>query len=282
MMTAAPKPNFLMKLLVAVLLLIVTLLMLELLIRLTDPLGIIRYFSNIERYVFREDDELGYKLEPGSYAFIGWSSTILEDGTRYVPDAPTNSDCVIVALGDSVTFGQGVNDDETWVNRLAQRFPGVKFVNAGVPGYNLPNLIAQYERFKDQYQAVLYTLIDNDVEASISRKQPPLTTWLVRHSAIFLYLHALSLPRPPNMPESEYRAYLDILSADPRVLMTAFASGGVSEALVKDYPAIFLQPMWTHFLSPFDPHPSAQGHEEIAQTAAPLVEQIIAQFCPTA
>lgn len=276
---ASPQASLLMKLLVAFLLLLVTLLMLELLIRLTDPLGIIRYFIDTERFVFRIDDELGYTLQPGRYAFVGWSSTILDDGTRHVPATSVDSDCVIVALGDSVTFGQGVSDDETWINHLAQMFPEVRFVNAGVPGYNLPNLVPYYDRLKDQHQAILYTLIDNDVEASLSWNQAPATVWLVRNSALALYLHALNLPRPLIMPEAEYRAYLTVLLADPRVFTTAFDTGRVSSQLAQDYPEIFLQPLWTHPLSRFDYHPSPQGHQQIAQTVAPLVERIIAQAC---
>jgi len=279
MTTDSPHPGFFLKLLVAVLSLVVALLMLELLIRLTDPLGITRYFRNSERIVFRKDDELGYKLEPGSYTFIGWSLTVLDDGTRYVPAVQANSDCIIVTLGDSVTFGQGVSDHETWVNRLAQRFPEVHFINAGVSGYNLPNIFPNYLRYRQQADGILYTLIDNDIEASISRDEP-FGASIIEQSVLLLYLHALSLPRPPLMPQSDYLPYLDALSTDPHVLISAFASGGASESLAKSYPTISLQPMWTHTLSPFDQHPSAQGHEEIAQTAAPLAAQLIEQVCP--
>ncbi|MDW8172601.1 MAG: hypothetical protein RML73_08965 [Anaerolineae bacterium] len=268
-----------LKLLVVVLALVVSLLMLELLIRLSDPLGIIRYFIDTERFVFRLDDQVGYRLEPGRYIFTRSQATILDDRTRFVPSTNNDALCVIVALGDSVTFGQGVNDDEVWVNLLARRFPQVKFVNAGVPGYNLPNLVPQYERFRDRSHAILYTLIDNDLEVSISRRQSS-TAWIIRHSALLLYVHALSLPRPPTMPESEYRAYLDTLLADWRVFITAFTGSRISHQLAKHYPQMMLQPLWTHNLSFFDKHPSPQGHEQIAQNAAPLVERIIRQACP--
>lgn len=41
----------------------------------------------------------------------------------------------IVAVGDSITFGHGVNDDETYPHLLAQHLgPGYEVINAGVPG----------------------------------------------------------------------------------------------------------------------------------------------------
>lgn len=39
----------------------------------------------------------------------------------------------VLCLGDSVTFGWGVEDDESWPARLAARHPEFEFINAAVP-----------------------------------------------------------------------------------------------------------------------------------------------------
>ena len=41
----------------------------------------------------------------------------------------------ILCLGDSCTFGFGVNDDQTYPALLQRRLPGVQVINAAVPGY---------------------------------------------------------------------------------------------------------------------------------------------------
>jgi len=55
----------------------------------------------------------------------------------------TRAQAVLVALGDSVPFGAGVADKDTYPSRLnrllAEKFPGenISVLNAGVPSYNL-------------------------------------------------------------------------------------------------------------------------------------------------
>jgi len=53
----------------------------------------------------------------------------------------------IAVMGDSFTFGLGVNDGETFVERLnAVVAPGVEFVNCGVPGYSTDQELLLLER----------------------------------------------------------------------------------------------------------------------------------------
>lgn len=62
-----------------------------------------------------------------------FSVTTNADGFRGPPlDTPPARPRVL-CLGDSVTFGWGVEDDESWPARLATRHPELEFVNAAVP-----------------------------------------------------------------------------------------------------------------------------------------------------
>jgi len=69
-----------------------------------------------------------------------------------------------VAVGDSFTFGLGVNQEATWIAQLAQ-LSGREIMNLGVPGWG-PQ---QYTRTLEQYgfglkpKVVLYGLFSNDV-----------------------------------------------------------------------------------------------------------------------
>jgi lysophospholipase L1-like esterase len=65
-----------------------------------------------------------------------------ERGLRRVPGGPAADSGArplrILALGDSCTFGLGVDDDETWpsqLQRLLAAAESARVVNAGVPGY---------------------------------------------------------------------------------------------------------------------------------------------------
>jgi len=72
----------------------------------------------------------------GSVAGTSLAFTLSTDeyGCRRMPVVP-GADRAILFLGDSCTLGIGVSDDETIPSRVQQRLPGVRCVNAGVPGY---------------------------------------------------------------------------------------------------------------------------------------------------
>jgi len=76
----------------------------------------------------------------------------------------------IVGLGDSVMFGSGVADDETYLARLAdnlnERFSQVSWevINTGVPGYNTTMEVAVLESTGLDYEPdlVLIGFVSND------------------------------------------------------------------------------------------------------------------------
>jgi hypothetical protein len=101
--------------------------------------------------LFRIDPNLGYTNLPGRFKIT------LDDTYTYTV---TNSDNTlritqlrnafprgkdkkeIWVFGDSITYGQSVNDEETFCWLLQDRFPNYEFVNFGVQGYgNLHSLI---------------------------------------------------------------------------------------------------------------------------------------------
>jgi hypothetical protein len=70
----------------------------------------------------------------------------------------------VICSGDSMTFGYGVDDEETWPARLAQGSPGLEVVNMGQGGYGVDQMILWYERDgrKIEHDVHLFALMWND------------------------------------------------------------------------------------------------------------------------
>lgn len=133
------------KILLAGISLLMTLLLAEAGLRLLG-VGAIRRGSpwfaggNHPRYLFQADPASGYTLRPGfrgrEVAFTGEFETPVEIGPLGMREhrhtaGPRPS---VLALGDSMTFGEGVPADRTW-SAVLERESGIRVYNGGVPGY---------------------------------------------------------------------------------------------------------------------------------------------------
>jgi lysophospholipase L1-like esterase len=128
---------------------------------------------------------MGYELVPGSSAYEDDSwYRINQDGIRdrdYTPEKPSGT-FRIAAVGDSVTFGFGLELKDTWPKQLERELqktqPHVEVINFGVMGYNTPQ---EAERIQDKvlkYQPDLI-IIDyslNDIGV-FSRERRVLNTY---------------------------------------------------------------------------------------------------------
>lgn len=114
----------------------------EILLRVTG----IETLHPVPPFIYRSNPnpEISYELKPNlknAYQFKGYVSTDAH-GFRSPPLMPGKP--LLVTLGDSVTFGYGVNDDQTIGARLHDHFPAYDVLNAGVPGYNLTQEVETY------------------------------------------------------------------------------------------------------------------------------------------
>ena len=119
-----------------------------------------------------EDPELSSKLKPNSDVLIEGHPDYRYHVRTYLnfPDAGFRGNVVPrplvgVAVGDSFTFGVGVEAEEAWPEQLSQ-LAGRNFANLGVFGYGPP----QYTRVLKRYglrmipKIVLYTIyLENDL-----------------------------------------------------------------------------------------------------------------------
>lgn len=104
--------------------------------------------GNHPRFLFQPDAESGYTLRPG---FKGreiapgneFDVPALVDarGLRDHPHAAPPTPAVL-AVGDSMTFGEGAPADRTY-SAVLERQTGVRVYNAGVPGYSSRQMLAR-------------------------------------------------------------------------------------------------------------------------------------------
>jgi hypothetical protein len=86
----------------------------------------------------RPDPVLGWRSNPGVHpAHEGPQEpmTILPDGSRSTGTPANASGPTILLVGDSYSQGYGLRDDEAFAWMLQQRFPQLRILNFGTPGY---------------------------------------------------------------------------------------------------------------------------------------------------
>lgn len=73
----------------------------------------------------------------------------------------------VLAIGDSFTFGVGAQQEETWPARLERRMPDVQVLNAGAPGFGVPDEVAWFEAHGVDLQpdaVVVAVFLANDLQ----------------------------------------------------------------------------------------------------------------------
>ncbi len=96
--------------------------------------------------IFLRDSKLFWKFRPDqtitSKFFEGRTYRINSSGFRGEEIPPASDKVRIIALGNSCTFGWGMNDDAVFINQLGAmingdgQLPPVEIINAGIPGYS--------------------------------------------------------------------------------------------------------------------------------------------------
>jgi hypothetical protein len=95
----------------------------------------------------------------------GFEVSIGEHGTRNNRNPPLRREWpAILAVGDSFTFGDQVNDSDSWPAVL-ERLLGRRVVNAGVPGFGLDQAVLRAEQLTQVYSpdTIVVSLIPHDV-----------------------------------------------------------------------------------------------------------------------
>jgi len=116
------------------------------------------------RYV--HDREVGHVPRAG-YAAPG--TTIQADGLRRTGEQVAGAP--ILAVGDSFTYGDEVNDGQTWPAQL-QLMAGRRVLNAGVSGYGFDQIVLRAEQLAAKYKpaAIVVSFIADDIRRTEMRR----------------------------------------------------------------------------------------------------------------
>lgn len=245
---------------------------LEVALQLVDPFQVKPYFADLA-LLFSEtiaDDARGYVLPEGVYQFSNWTATINADHSRLIPDNHA-SDCAIALVGDSVTFGYGVSDGDTWANVVAQRFPNVEFINTGLVGYNAAQAYATIQQ--TPARGFLFTLIWNDADAVVDWHRSPVPVYLP-----LLYAYGWVMSSQYRNVAHDYALFDSAIAGMqqmPNVAIVGFEGDELAERAGVDVVA-----MYTHTNSPMDGHPNAEGSVQVADAMQPTIQALIEDTCP--
>jgi lysophospholipase L1-like esterase len=120
----------------------------EIAVRLVRPQAVM----TVSPGLYQPDPPRRYRIAPG---FRGRITNQAEFDTEVVTNraglrgpevGPKPAGSVrILAIGDSFTFGVGARQDETWPARLERRMRNAQVLNAGAPGFGVPDEVAWFE-----------------------------------------------------------------------------------------------------------------------------------------
>lgn len=170
------------------------------------------------------DSELGWQLGRNwngrhvHYDFDARYSTS-DAGLRGTWPPPTPGRARYVFVGDSFTFGIGVNDGETFVDRLGKDDPATTYLNAGIVGYSTDQEYLYLQRHLSNWRAdqvILDVYLANDLLDNLL--QYPLQAEMGKPTFTFsegsLRLTNVPVKRSPKPPEERGRTLSSMVLGD--------------------------------------------------------------------
>ena len=256
--------------------------MLEALLYFLDPLGTVTYIHSFAMlWETSIPSETGYTFREGEHKMLDYNYTILEDESRFVPASNPDASCTIAAIGDSLTFGMGVEDDETWVNYIAEVYPDVHFLNYGRPVFSAGNVLRSHDAYPAD--AYIWLVVDNDDfpdrEYIPNDSRYPSATrlyWLYTiYPALFgeLPFEALYGGGDTSIPGRSPSAEAAAVMAEDTLIF------GFDKVPARNIEQAIIIPEFTEQNSPMDAHPSEIGNQQIADEMLPYLDNFIAAHC---
>jgi lysophospholipase L1-like esterase len=146
-------------------------------IRAADLYGV-SYYESVSDYMrnMKDDPTLIHRHKPaGQERYGNILVSYNERGLRDRPILPkTGDEFRILALGDSVTFGWGVPQDQIFTVKLEQLLQSrlgrkVRVINSGVGGYNTVQELAYFKQEGIAFgpNLVMLTYVENDIEETL-------------------------------------------------------------------------------------------------------------------
>jgi GDSL-like lipase/acylhydrolase family protein len=192
----------------------VSLVLIEIALRLffPQPLGPVQFAVDPDLGFIPVPNQRAVRTLPGVYAYRYSNNSM---GLRG-PEIHAKTKPRILVLGDSFTYGIGVNDDETFCSILQSQLPGNEIINAGNPGKGTDYALKFYRTKGKQLEPDVVILVfcvndfsDNqlnvyyapDLTPKVLRQQKPFITrlaiydWVITHSHVAGLLKSLSIKK---------------------------------------------------------------------------------------
>jgi hypothetical protein len=167
-----------------------------------DPGGAIRMVGS--RYPGMHDDTLGWVPSPGVHEHNAWGTRVeILPGTTRSNGAPPPPGRPVLAVGDSFTFGDEVDDADTWPAQL-ERALAVPVVNGGVFGYGLDQIALRAEALlaAGDASALVVNIVPNDVLRCEYAYRYAWKPWFTVEDGA-LVLEGVPVPPPDQAPPAE-------------------------------------------------------------------------------
>lgn len=244
----------------ALFIIIITVTIAELSLRVFDPIGVLSLHASRETLWSSAipHETRGYIYANGAYSSRDWSMRMIADGERFV--AGNGSGRRVAFVGDSLTFGFGVDDTETFASLFSEA-SDCEIINAGHSGYNASQVLATVEDIDADMYIYLHYANDADVANRI-----PESRQFSHMLALEAYAFYFGIERQYQAPETDTGAYwqamADFAGRDDVIIFT-FAGLPLSDDLVAAYPDVIPIAVYEHPISAVDPHPDDEGHRDI-------------------
>jgi hypothetical protein len=164
----------------------------------------------------------GWTLKPnlhdlpefGAAGHVDSNAAGLRARREYLAPKPASVTRILV-FGDSFTFGDEVEDFETYSAVLEGLLPGVEVINVGVHGYGHDQMLLYLEEVGAHYQpdVVLLGFVDLDMERNLLTFRDFAKPWFTAVDGRLL-LHGVPVPTPRMVRAREpwHSSFLDVLS----------------------------------------------------------------------
>lgn len=243
----------------------------EAFLRYVDYDGVYHYLSAWETLKMRYAVD-GYRFETGHYNLGRWAVTIDNSGFRQTETK--TSDCKVAFLGDSVTFGWGANDADTFVQLYANESP-YTVLNRGLNGYNIGNLSELYKQLKAD--AIIYLVVSNDADLNQAGYNGNRTTI---QSAIYYRLMWSNIVAERPKRKKDFDRYKRLFATMDRGDMLTIRLDDNSPFMqsIADIVPLRVSSVYP-MVSLTDAHPNKDGHKMLYDAMRPYIDDFIAQRC---
>ena len=169
-----------------------------------DPAHAVRLIG--ETYPASYDATLGYAPTPGAHVTLAGAPVAIDArGLRENGNEPPPEQPAVLAVGDSFTFGDEVDDRSTWPSALERRL-GQRVWNGGVFGYGLDQIALRAEQLTPVLTptVLVVSMIPDDVARCEDSYRFAHKPWFQLEGS-GLALRNVPVPRPEAPPPGDSR-----------------------------------------------------------------------------